>query len=152
MFGSCLKRVDYPIVPDLEFISVFLNANVLSEADSIGFVKFSFTDGDGDLGLYPADTFGVNAPGEDYYYNLFIHYFEKQNGQYVEFVPLLPFHVRFENLTPTGADKNLEGEMNVGIFARPGTSFDTVRYEMYIVDRELHHSDTVVTPEIILPF
>jgi len=150
--GSCLKREEFPDRPDLEFISVFLNPNPTNQTDSIGFVKFGFTDGDGDLGLNPSDTFGEFAQGQPYHYNLFIHYFEKQNGQYVEFEPLLPFHVRFDNLTPTGADKTLEGEMDVGIFVRPGTPFDTVRYEMYIVDRALQHSDTIVTPDIILPF
>jgi len=152
LLASCLKRVDYPVIPQIKFESVFLNPNPANQADSIGSVKFSFTDGDGDLGLRPGDTTGDFAQGQPYYYNLFIRYFEKQNGQYVEVVPIFPFDVRFESLTPSGKDKNLEGEMDVGIFADPGTVFDTVRYEMYIVDRELHHSDTIVTPDIRLPF
>lgn len=150
--ASCLKREDFPIRPQIEYISYTPNLNPVSAADSIGKVKFSFTDGDGDLGLGQGDTLAEFGIGQPYYYNLFVHYYEKQNGQYVEFVPVFPFHVRFQSLTPTGKDKTLEGEMEVGVYVRPGSPFDTVRYEMYIVDRALHFSDTIVTPDIVSPF
>ncbi|MBL4586583.1 MAG: hypothetical protein JKX84_05960 [Flavobacteriales bacterium] len=153
LLGSCLKRNDYPNRPNIEFISYTLRTDIAVGGDSIGTVKFSFTDGDGDLGLNAKDTFGVNAPGQPYHFNLFIRHFQKQNGVYVEFVATNPsFNVRFKNLTPTGRDKTLEGEMDVGIGSQPGSPFDTIRYEMYIVDRALQHSDTIVTPDIILPF
>jgi hypothetical protein len=152
VLAGCLKKEQFPDVPKLEYIGTVLNQTPLSEADSIGFVRFRFTDGDGDLGLSPGDTLGQFAQGETYYHNLFVHYFEKQNGQYVEFVPVFPFHSRFKDLTPKGGDKSLQGQMDVGVFARPGSPFDTVRYEIYIVDRALNHSDTIVTEDIILPF
>ncbi|MFC2175667.1 hypothetical protein ACFLR1_01685 [Bacteroidota bacterium] len=150
--SSCFKRVDFPNQPQITFLGIVLNSSAVNQTDSIGFVKLAFTDGDGDLGLNAGDTLGLFAPEQPYYYNLFIHYFEKQNGKYVEFKPVFPFHVRFKSLTPEGADKSLEGEMEVGFFSRPGTPFDTVRYEIYLVDRAFHHSDTIVTPDIILPF
>lgn len=125
-------------------------------SDSIGTVKFSFTDGDGDLGLDPNELSGVHGLNQPYYYNLFVRHFQKQNGEYVELeIPdtALQFHTRFISLTPEGADKTLEGEMDVGIGIEfLGTPYDTVRYEMYIVDRALQHSDTLVTPDIILSF
>lgn len=152
MVSGCLNREQFPNAPKLEYVGTVLNQNLLSEADSIGFVRFRFTDGDGDLGLNPADTTGQFAQGQTYYHNLFVHYFEKQNGHYVEFIPVFPFHSRFKDLTPKGGDKSLQGQMDVGVFARPGSSFDTVRYEIYIVDRALNHSDTIVTEDIILPF
>ena len=150
--SACLKQVDYPNRPDLEYIGFFANPNATNPADSLGFVKFGFTDGDGDLGLNQADTLDQFAQGQPYYYNLFIRYFEKQNGEYVEVVPPLPFHVRFNRLTAVGGNGALEGQMDVGVVARPGTIYDTIRYEMYIVDRALQHSDTIVTPDIVMPF
>jgi len=149
---GCLKREEFPIQPKLEYIGTVLNPNPTSEADSLGFVSFRFTDGDGDLGLQPGDTTGSFAPGELYYHNLFIRYYEKLDGEFVEFIPVFPFHSRFKSLTPTGGDKSLQGVMDVGIFARPGTPADTVRYEIFIVDRALNHSDTIVTEDIRLPF
>lgn len=153
MLVSCLKRNEYPIRPKVEFIAFFLNANPELTTDSIGVVKFSFTDGDGDLGLPVSDTLGVFANGQPYHKNLFVRYFEKQNGIYVEDTTVTDLSsTRFISLTPTGSDKTLEGEMDVGVFASPFSPFDTVRYEIYIVDRALHHSDTIVTPDIINPF
>lgn len=152
LWSGCLEREEFPVEPRLEYIGTVLNLNMVSQADSIGFVRFRFTDGDGDLGLNPNDTSGPFAPGQLYYHNLFVRYFEKQNGTYVEFTPVFPFHSRFRSLTPTGGDKSLQGIMDVGVFARPGTLWDTVRYEIHIVDRALHHSDTIVTEDIRLPF
>ncbi len=58
-----------------------------------GVLKFSFTDGDGDIGLAQGDT----IPPHDY--NLYIDYFEKQNGEYVkiEFVDF-SFNARIPNI------------------------------------------------------
>lgn len=150
--SSCLKRVDYPNRPYIEYLGFYPNPAATNAGDSLGAVKFSFTDGDGDLGLNQGDTLGVFGPGQPYFYNLFVNYFEKQNGEYVNVVPAIPFHVRFKRLSSDGGNGELAGEMEVGITARPSTPYDTIRYEIYIVDRSLQHSDTIVTPDIILPF
>lgn len=152
VWSGCLEREEFPNEPRLEYIGFVAYPSPVSQADSIGFVRFRFTDGDGDLGLNPGDTLGDFAPGQTYYHNLFVRYFEKQNGEYVEFIPVFPFHSRFRSLTPTGGDKSLQGIMDVGVFARPGVQVDTVRYEIFIVDRALNHSDTIVTEDILLPF
>jgi hypothetical protein len=148
--SSCLKNVDYPNRPDVEFLGMYFNPNATSVIDSLGAVSFRFTDGDGNLGLDDGDSDGVFALGEPYYYNLFIRYFEKRNGQFEEFVTDPPFHVRFTRLSSAGVGNSLEGTMDVRIDARPGSPYDTVRYELYIVDRDLQHSDTIVTPDIVL--
>lgn len=148
LLGSCLKHQDFPNRPDLEFIAFYANPAATSIGDSLGFVKLRFTDGDGDLGLGDGDTLGVFHLGQPYYYNLFIRYFEKHDGVYEEVIPSvdLPLNVRFKRLTATGGNGALEGTMDVGVIGSPS---DTVRYEMYIVDRALNHSDTIVTPDIL---
>ena len=146
--SSCLKKREFPNRPALEFISIIA---AVQPADSLGAIRFSFTDGDGDLGLNKGDTLNEFAPGQPYYYNLFVRYFEKKNGQFVEWVPPSPFfNARFKRLSSEGGSGALEGEMDYGFAARPGAPFDTIRYEIYIVDRALQHSDTIVTPDIIL--
>lgn len=152
VLGGCLKREDYPSRPDLEFIGYYPNTSFTTPLDSIGFIKVRFTDGDGDLGLRESDVDGVFASGEPYHFNLFIHYFEKRDGEYVEVELPGTQNVRFGNLTPEGRDKTLEGEMDIGLVASAATTVDTVRFEVFIVDRALNHSDTVVTPDILLPF
>lgn len=146
--SSCLKKQDFPNRPDLEFIGIIA---AVQPADSLGAIRFSFTDGDGDLGLDKGDTLNEFAPGQPFYYNLFVRYFDKRNGEYVEWVPPTPlFNARFKRLSSEGGSGALEGEMDYGFAGRPGAPFDTIRYEIYIVDRALQHSDTIVTPDIIL--
>ena len=152
MFG-CIDRPEYPIEPKIRYVGEVLNPNPVSSGDSIGFVRIAFTDGDGDLGLDPGDTLGQFAPGQPFYYNLFIHYFERQsNGTYTEIVPPLPFHARFKKLDPTNSGQPLEGTMDVGLFVNPVTTADSVKYHIYIADRAQHLSDTIVTKAIKYPF
>ena len=152
LLSSCLKQEDFPSRPDVNYIGFFPNLAATSKADSLGFVKFEFTDGDGDLGLNDADSEGDFALGQPYYYNLFVRYFEKQNGTFVEVVPPLPFNVRFKRLSSVGGNGSIQGEMDVRVYADITSIYDTVRYEMYIVDRAKQHSDTLVTEEIVFDF
>ncbi len=70
--SSCLKQEDFPNRPDLEFIGIIA---AVQPANSLGVIRFSFTDGDGDLGLNPGDTFNEFAPGQPYNFNLFVAVF-----------------------------------------------------------------------------
>jgi hypothetical protein len=149
--SSCLKLESYPDRPDVTYIDHAIVPYATNLSDSLGYVRFEFTDGDGDLGLNQGDTFGDFAPDQQYYYNLFIRYFQKQNGSFEEIIPPGSPNVRFKNLTPSGADKTLQGEMAVGVYNSGVQANDTIRFEMYIVDRALNHSDTLVTPEIVIP-
>ncbi len=150
--SSCLKQEDFPNRPDIEFIEMTLNYGSTSITDSLGIISFNFTDGDGNLGVDDVDTLNYPFRRDDpYHFNLFIRYFEKRNGEFEEFViqdP--PLHARFQRLTSAGVGNAIEGRMDAWFGARPGSPYDTVRYEVYIVDRELQHSDTIVTPEVVL--
>lgn len=146
--SSCLKKQDFPNRPDIEFIGI---TRAVQPADSLGAIRFSFTDGDGDLGLNDGDTLNEFAEGQPYYYNLIVRYFDKRDGEFVEFVPSEPFfNARFKRLSAEGGDGALQGEMAYGFAGRPGSPYDTIRYEIFIVDRSLQHSDTIVTPDIVL--
>jgi hypothetical protein len=150
--SSCLKQEEFPNRPDIEYLGFVPNTQATSKFDSLGFVKFSFTDGDGDLGLGDSDNESPFALGDPYYFNLFVRYFERQNGTFVEVIPPGIINVRFERLTSEGGNGSLQGEMNVGIRASGISPFDTVRYEMYIVDRALNHSDTIMTEPLVFSF
>lgn len=151
--AGCLDKEDYPDVPQLEYEYTELFP-FSGSPDSVGRVRFHFADGDGDLGLRPGDSTGVFDEDGPYYYNLFVRYFEKRDGQYVEDVPIFPRHSRFSSLTPEGNDKTVEGYMDVLVSVRSGIvapGQDTFRYEIFIVDRALNHSDTIVTEDLVLP-
>lgn len=155
---GCEKQSPISPVPSLTFVAFDQIRNTAGK-DSSGLLRLQFTDGDGDLGLSPADTFPPFNFGSIYYYNFFINYFEKQNGQWVKIVipPLEPGgdtltnNSRIPNLTPVGQNKVLQGDLNFEIFTNnPFSSFDTIKYEISIVDRAFNRSNMVSTEAIVL--
>lgn len=127
--------------------------------DSIGILKLYFTDGDGDLGLSPSDTFPPFNPGSLFYYNFIIDYFEKQNGTFVKVVVAPPVpgadtitnNSRIPRLEPLGRNRALEGMLMMELFTNnPFSTFDTIKYKAYIIDRALNKSNVIETPELII--
>lgn len=149
-FFSCTKEEDFPDVPNIEFISFTKIANS-SNVDEKGILKISFTDGDGDMGLADSDTVTPYDKTSIYYYNFFITYFEKQHGEFVEIQPVITFNSRIPELTSTSSNNSLKGEIEIELFINnPFSVYDTIRFDASIVDRALHISNVITTPEIIL--
>lgn len=144
LMARCKKMEDFPDEPHIEFESFTKLYNAQNEVLK-GVLRFSFTDGDGDIGLTPADT----VP--PYEYNLFIDYYEKRDGTFekVEFNEIT-LNARIPLLTPEGAVKSVEGSIEDTIDVNYYSPYDTIKLEFYIVDRALHESNKVETPEIIL--
>ena len=139
---GCFPTEEFPKEPRI--------ANpVLTQYGDSASLRFSFTDGDGDIGLNASD----NAPPFDtssvYKNNLFLEYEELRNGAWVRPTLLLPFSYRIPRITPTGQNKALEGEIAVALEPWPiipGNPFDTIRFSVVLVDRELRFSNTEFTP------
>jgi len=159
--GSCKKIEKFPDVPRIEFMDFTKIYNPDLEIYDRGVLRFSFEDGDGDIGLNSGDTFPPYNPGSDFHYNLIITYFEMQHGEIVE-VPILWFNpqtekydtlslsARIPNLTPEGVNKAINGEIQDTVFIYNFNSiYDTIMFEAYIVDRALHTSNTISTPLIV---
>jgi hypothetical protein len=152
---SCKKEVTYPIIPHIDLIS-FEKIADSSGIDQQGIIGLSFTDGDGDIGLTSTQNTG------NYLYDLFIKYFEKKNGKFEEIILTTPnqvtgkpdtltFNGRIPNLTPQGNNKAIKGEIYDTLYINnPASTYDTIRYEIYIEDRALHKSNVVTTPDIII--
>ena len=145
-FSSCLRNKDFDEVPIISYHSYF------QEGD-IGKLKISFTDGDGDIGLSQGDTVEPYDITSLYYHNLFVEYFEKRNGNYELLVfpdDSLNNYFRVPVITPEGQNKSLEGDIEIDIFLDLLTPYDTVMFEVFLVDRALHHSNTIQTPDLVL--
>ncbi len=137
---SCGKGETFPSIPAITFVSF------TPYQDSAQFV-FSFTDGEGDIGLNDADT------AKPYDYNCFIRYYEKTNGVFNEVVPAIPFNYRIPNVNK-GRARPTQGEVKISIspyYYNPFSVKDTIRLDLYIVDRALNISNTISTPELIKP-
>lgn len=159
--SSCKKKESFPDIPSIEFENIVKIYNPSLGLSDRGVITISYEDGNGDIGLNPGDTFAPFNPGSRYYYNLIIDYFELQNGV-LKKVPItiynpqtqkydtLSLSARVPVLTPSGKNKAIKGEIQDTIFIYNFNSeFDTIKFEITLVDRSLNESNTVSTPLFI---
>ncbi len=147
-FG-CRREPKYSVVPHIEFVSLEKIDNGTGH-DSQAELTIRFQDGDGDIGLDETDRDPVFAVDSPYYYNFFIILCEKQHGEWVELELPTPLHARVPHLS-NDVPESIEGTLSIDTYINNPTSpYDTVRLTCWLVDRALHHSDTITTPEIIV--
>jgi hypothetical protein len=137
VFFSCKKESNLPPQPAIKFLD-------FTQRPDSGFLRLSFTDGDGD----------INLSREDTNFNFFIRYFEKRGGTYSELFLRPPLNYRIRDINPTVQKKPLEGIIKVkwkapyyNPFLRNG---DTIRYDFYLVDIAGNTSNTETTGDIII--
>lgn len=158
---SCRKFEDFPEIPVITYENFIVLMNQETGITERGVLVFSYTDGNGDLGLDKGDTLPPFDRNSKYYYNLIIKYFEKQNGVFVE-VPLLSwnsdssyydtltFNSRFPILTPESGNQAIKGVFEDTLFIyNPLSDFDTIMFKAYIYDRALNKSNEIETQEIV---
>lgn len=147
LLTGCLKETEYPSTPVIEFTGFTAYRNVAGH-DSAAVLSISYTDGEGDIGLTQADT--VAPYTGTYYYNCFLEYYEKQNGQWVQPPVNPPFYYRIPKLV----DQNqpVKGTLQVSLAAPyfSPSAFDTIKFSIKIADRALHESNVVETPPIVV--
>ena len=149
-YTSCKKKEVYPDTPYIQYIDFIKMSNVQG-IDEKGILKISFTDGKGDIGLSPGDTFPPFEPSSKFYYNLFITYYEKQYGQYVAVTLPLTNNSRIPVITPSGENKSIKGIIEMELFINNHIStFDTIAFDASIADRGLNISNVIRTPDIVL--
>ena len=138
---GCRREPKYSEVPHIEFVSIEKIDNGTGH-DSQAELTIYFQDGDGDIGLDETDrnpVFAVDSP-----------YYEKQDGEWVELELPTPLHSRIPHLSDD-VPESIEGKLSIVTFINnPNSPYDTVRLSCFLVDRALHHSDTIITPEIIV--
>ncbi|MBX0290253.1 hypothetical protein K3G63_07375 [Hymenobacter sp. HSC-4F20] len=171
---SCISPPDYSDTPEIEFKNIYTQRfdRAIGTYDSVA-VTVAFKDGDGDLGLNNGETSPpfneFNIVGRDtipnkYYNNYFMSLqVQETDGTYSD-LPLtgLNFNSRYPLLTPESqGDRKapLKGDLTLGLKIFQGSiqSFRpdlpmplSVRFKVYIVDRALHESNTVLTSPITI--
>lgn len=146
---GCRHEEKYSIIPYIEFLSLEKVDNGTGH-DSQATLTIHFQDGDGDIGLDNRDRNPVFAVDSPYYYNFFIDFYEKQQGEWVKIDLPTPLHARIPHLSED-VSESIEGKLSIITYINnPMSPYDTVRLSCYLVDRALHHSDTIITPEIIV--
>lgn len=162
---ACQKTVEYPIEPKITYESFIYLFNADSTFTGQGILSFSYTDGDGDLGLDDRDTIAPFGLNDAHYYNMIIDYMKSVNGEFVK-VPLLSPHVaidsadtqlydtvsfnaRFHRLRDSEEPKAISGTMEYTLTVQnPLSPNDTIKFEIHILDRALHESNVIQTEPI----
>ncbi len=134
MAASCVTPPEYSDIPEIAFDSINV-AQATPGIDSI-VVAFTFQDGDGDLGAAEGDT-SINAYLVDRRTNFAYNY-------------QIPF------INERGNNKAISGTIWITVQSfsfscRPNRPlFDTLSYEVYIIDRAGNESNRITTPDIVL--
>ena len=156
-FAACRPQVNFPKETQLQFVSLEKIDNG-TPIDDKAILKLHFTDGDGNVGLDPTD----NTPPFDslYYYNFFVVYHAKRNGEFVAF-PAFTFNARLPRFLTSNTPEPIEGDIEYVIAIRnpnlvmlqdsiwvPVPVIDTVMFECWLMDRDVKESNRVFTTEI----
>jgi hypothetical protein len=146
LIGGCGPKEKFPVEPRIAF-------ERFEQFNDSASLTISFTDGDGDIGLSETDLQPPFDSGSYHYHNLFLTYEYMQNGEWVQPQLDLALHYRIPRITPTGQNKVLKGEISVALkpWPAPGNPFDTSRFEIKLVDRALHESNSVSTGMLVDP-
>ena len=169
--SSCLKAPDFPLTPAITFRSLTSTYTPrISGASAKNLLEFAvdFQDGDGDLGLdaidvtvppYNSPTGGHNNLSTGY--NYFIQAFKKdKNGKFMPFITTTgsvgEYDGRYPRLETStdGKAAPLKGTLRYKLLLSidqlsyfPG---DVFRFDISIMDRAFHESNTVTTSEVTL--
>ncbi|MCA6361542.1 MAG: hypothetical protein IM638_00755 [Bacteroidetes bacterium] len=130
----------FPVEPVLTFKEFIQN----NTSDSLQ-VVFSFTDGDGDIGV---DETGTDS-------NLVLTLYVRDNAG--NFIPqdnistAAPDSIYYNYRIPplTRSQKGVEGDVYLTV-NKDFISRDTIRFNAFMVDQTQHRSATVQTPTVIL--
>ena len=147
---SCGKIEKLPPEPSITFKSfeVFDSLDILGNKIKGGRLIFHFQDGDGDLGLAPAQQTGAIDST-----NLFFTLYRKTGSIFQEVAnndPLRPSSYRIPFMDRQGQNKILRGNISVTFLYLFYYPADTIKYVFYVKDRASHVSNTDSTCVIVL--
>lgn len=146
-FFGCKEKEDDNPVPRI-FRESYEKRADQSGRDTAVLIRFTFIDGDGNVGLTQSDTV---APMDR---NLFVDYYQKENGVFKKIViphsdDTLNFNSRIPELDPGYLGKTIRGEVELSVNVAVALR-DTIRFDYYITDRDLNRSNILSTGEVIL--
>ncbi len=149
--ASCFKGEVYPNEP-------YISDPLFVISNDSAVLTFSFTDGDGDIGISDGDTLPPSpfVPNSYYYFNLYLEYYEKVDGS--GWQPGLDFEgdsivfaYRLEPIIVKGKKKGIKGTMDIAInpfYNIASLESDTIKYRIKLIDRALNESNYLETGEI----
>ncbi len=156
MLTRCSKQSIASPIPIIKYIGYSKIPYQNFPTDSLIFIKLEFEDGDGDIGLNITDTAYPYRIGDPYYYNVFTEYLAGKNGSYnyvINANDTVNYNDRIVNIQPDTRNKSISGIMTLKIEPIIGAIVpDSIRLNIFIVDRALNKSNMVATGGIPVNF
>ncbi len=152
--NSCFKKEEYPLVPIVKFDSFIKKAE-----NNKAVLTFEFTDGDGDIGLLESDTLSTYSIDGDFYYNLFLDYYEKDDslgwipGTDLQGNPIV-LEFRLKPILDYDKTKGIKGTISYDFdfyYNTTSDQSDTILYKFRVIDRALNESNIGETDPILTP-
>ena len=143
---SCSDLETYSEIPRVEFIKVFI-ADTVDDLDNKvkqQDITIQVIDGDGNLGLNRGETTSADST------NLFVTVFNKTaDGKYEAIEDIKHTNYRIPYKQPIGQNKYLKAEVIIYMMiAKKFINYDTIRYGIYVNDRDMNVSDTTFSCDI----
>jgi len=145
IIAACGEIESYPDSPIIEYrsFSLFYSSDTIMGKILKGEMEVYFTDGDGDIGLkQPTDS----TEADSLKFNFFTRLYSMNNGVFEE-VPdengLQNFRIPY--ISREGQNKTIKGSIFIEFeyrLTKNDPILDTIFYTFYLVDRELHQSNT----------
>ena len=158
LLAVVLYGCELPIFSEVPFITFKGIRPTNKEVADTLVLTITFRDGDGDLGISGQDSTAD--------FNYFIEAEKKLDGEFKpvvlpQFTPGVnnTFNGRFPILKPDGQPGPIEGDLDytIGLIEPPDLTnelyimpYDTLRFNIYIVDRANHQSNQITTSEIVV--
>ena len=173
--ASCNRDPEFGLEPVIEFENIFFETRteIIGGGPAVidQFPVFlRFQDGDGDLGFsqddltdprYESliDTTILNQDTSFSIRNFNVTLFKKNGEDYEEIQGFIELGGSFQPLIDTDQVGPIEGTLRHNIALNRSSLFantiieanDTVRFDIFIIDRELNRSNTVTTTDVIVP-
>lgn len=146
---QCQDRPVYPDVPiiDYESFYLYITTNNLDQEVLTGNLNFSFTDGDGNIGLEPwPDSVAIGLP-DTQRYNLFLQMYDLEDNDFVKVPEEDGGYLKY--MIPYLDKQPLSGTISVTI-EYPIIRYDTIFYTFFLYDREYNKSNMDTTDVQIL--
>jgi len=152
--NSCFKQENYPLEPIVTYDTFLVSGN-----DGKAQIQFDFTDGDGDLGLLESDTLAPYNREGDFYYNLILTYFEKDDnlgwvvGKNLEGEDII-LQFRLKPVLNYSIEKGIKGNLTYDFdfyYNLLSDQSDTIKYQFQVIDRALNKSNIGETDPILTP-
>ena len=156
IFIKCAKQSIVNPVPKITYQGYSKIPYQNFSTDSLIFIKLEFEDGDGNMGLNINDSAHPFRIGDEYYHNVFVEYMAGKNGVYnyvVNGPDTINYNDRITNIEPDTRNKSISGFMTIKIEPIIGAIVpDSIKLNIYIVDRALNKSNKVSTGAIPVNF